>query len=194
MRGRGAAAGLLWLLLAAAAAMPASGQERRDPAIVTLAADLRQGPGPGSPVLATLAAGEQVSVLGMRGDQARVEAGERRGWMPVAKLRIGAAGSGGSGGSQGGSGWLRGLTGLLGGGGSAGGGGAKVPIGVRGLQREDLARAEPDPDAVGRLERYRASPDEALAYAGEAGLASRNVADPGPPAAAAPVPAGGADR
>jgi hypothetical protein len=48
-------------------------------------------------------------------------------------------------------------------------------MGVRGLQSEDIANAQPDPAAVARLDRYRALPEQALAYARGEGLASISV-------------------
>ena len=50
-----------------------------------------------------------------------------------------------------------------------------MTLGVRGLQREDLAGAAPDPQAVERLEAWRASPEDGLAYGEGAGLRSRDV-------------------
>lgn len=178
------------------AAVSAASQSRSDPATVTLATDLRQSPGGRSQVVTTLPAGRRVGVLEMRGDEARVEAGGRQGWMPLSRLRIGDAGSAStpSSGNTGTS-WLRGLSGLLGGGAADTGREAEVPIGVRGLTREDMASARPDPGAVQRLESFRASPRAALSFAREAGLEPVAVDYAGTSSVfAAPAGGGGGDR
>lgn len=171
------------MTLGQAAGVLAAGP-RQDPATVTLAADLRRSADAGSPVLAPLVAGQAVTVLEMRGAQARVDAGGTVGWMPAAKLRLGAgaapAASSGAAGDA--SALFRGLTGMLGGATSSAGGGAKVPIGVRGLKKEDLAHAVPDPAAVERLERFTASPGDGQAHASAAGLASYPLDYRAPPA------------
>lgn len=96
-----------------AAALPAEAQGRRDPATLVQAAELRQAPAAGAPVIARLAAGDAVAVLEMRGESAKVDASGRTGWVAASALRLGAgARSGGA------TSWLRGLTGLLSGGGS----------------------------------------------------------------------------
>ncbi len=164
----------LTLLLAWPGPSPQAAGERRDPATVTLAADLRAAPESSAPAIATLASGDAVQVLEMRGEYARVATDAGEGWMPASKLRLGAAEGGGSGGGGGGVSWLRGLTGMLGGSADRGSG-ADVPIGVRGLTREDVASANPDPEAVDRLGAFRAGGGEALAHARDVGLSPRDV-------------------
>lgn len=65
---------LLTCLVWFAGLTPAEAQVRRDPATLSQAAELRQSPSAGSPVLASLAAGEVVAVLEMHGAQAKVDA------------------------------------------------------------------------------------------------------------------------
>jgi hypothetical protein len=150
-------------------------KSRRDPATVTLAADLRKSADSGSPVLATLSAGQEVKVLSMQGSLARVDAGGKVGWMAASKLRIGGgSAAASSSGDSGGSSFFRGLTGMLGGG-SGSQSSAKVPIGIRGLQKKDLASAQPDPAAVDRMETFKASPGEGQSHASAAGLDSYAV-------------------
>ena len=166
--------GVLCAVLVLAPATQAA-KSRKDPATVTLAADLRKSVDAGSPVLATLAAGEAVKVLDMEGSQARVDAGGKVGWMAASKLRIGtgpAASS--SSDNAGGSSFFRSLTGMLGGG-SRSDSNAQVPIGIRGLQKKDLASAQPDPAAVDRMETFKASPREGQSHASAAGLDSYEV-------------------
>lgn len=154
---------LVWL----ATLDPADAQARRDPATIAQATELRQSPDAGAPVLATLASGQQVGVLEMRGEQAKVDAGGRVGWVDVAALRLGDGGAAQSGGGAPRRGERQ----------------ATVSMGVRGLQPQDVANAQPDGAAVDRLDNYRASPQQAMAYAQGATLASRSVDYPG---AAAP--------
>jgi len=53
--------------------------------------------------------------------------------------------------------------------------GTVVATGVRGLSEEDITQAKPDLAEVKRMERHRASSEEALAFAREAGIEARPV-------------------
>ena len=170
------------LLLRAIGAVPVMGvcvmlasgagaQQREDPASVSLAASLHESAHKGARVIANLPAGESVVVLQMRGPYSRVKASAGEGWVLSSRLQMGdvpaqlsAAGEGG------GSSWLRSLTGLLGGSSRSRRSGANVTIGTRGLQREDVANAQPNQAAVAQLERYVVSAAAAKAQARAAGL------------------------
>jgi hypothetical protein len=72
------------------------------------------------------------------------------------------------------AGGLRGLGSML-------GGGAPPPrvatstIGIRGLEAEDLARATPNLNAVGQMERLRERESEARQFAADAALVAATV-------------------
>ena len=86
-----------------------------------------------------------------------------------------------AGGSSSGAGLLRDLTGLLTPGSSSGGqqSNQTVTLGIRGLQREDLASARPNSAGVRQLEQQGVSPSAARSMAANSGLRARKVAYPG---------------
>lgn len=171
-----AIASALWCLCAVV--LPtASAQQREDPARVGLASSLHQSADQDSAVIGKLRAGESVKVLQMRGAYSQIRAKIGRGWVLSSRLQIGGSASQrSSSSSSGGSSWLRGLTGLFGGSKSSRGSGAQVSVGVRGLQREDVAGARPNPAAVDRLDRLAVSASEAKSKARAAGLRSVDIA------------------
>ena len=152
----------------------ANAQYREDPARVVLAAPLHEAARRDAQVIGNLPAGESVTVLRMSGAYSRVRSALGEGWVLSSRLHIGEqTSSSGASSGDGGSSWLRGLSGLLGG--SQGSGGS-VPIGIRGLQREDIANAQPNPAAMAQLERYVVSAAEAEAQALAEGLRPVEVA------------------
>lgn len=84
------------------------------------------------------------------------------------------------------TGGLRGLGGLFGGN-SGITTTATSTVGIRGLDAEDIAKAQPNPAAVGRVEGMRVNADQARQFASSASLQARDV-----PAMAQPaLPSGG---
>jgi len=155
----------------------ASAQYREDPARVVLAAPLHEAARRDAQVIGNLPAGESVTVLRMSGAYSRVRSSAGEGWVLSSRLHIGdQTSSSGASSGDGGSSWLRGLSGLLGGSGGSQGSGGNVAIGIRGLQREDIANAQPNPAAMAQLERYVVSAAEAEAQALAAGLQPVEVA------------------
>jgi hypothetical protein len=152
----------------------ATAQYREDPARVVLAAPLHEAARRDAQVIGNLPAGESVTVLQMSGAYSRVRSAVGEGWVLSSRLHIGDQTSSSSG--DGGSSWLRGLSGLLGASGGSQGSGGSVPVGIRGLQREDIANAQPNPAAMAQLERYVVSVAEAEAQALAAGLQPVEVA------------------
>ena len=170
---------LLWCVCLGSSSL-AIAQQREDPASVTLAAPLREAAQQDARVIGNLPAGESVTVLQMSGAYSRVRSAAGEGWVLSSRLQIGGgsaqASSSGGAGSDGGSSWLRGLSGLLGGSDNSQSGGANVPIGIRGLQRADVANAQPNPAAVTQLERYVVSASAAAAQARAEGLQAVEIA------------------
>ena len=124
----------VWIaLLALLASGVAAAQVEPGPASVLVSADLRRSPGDRADVVDNVSAGDEVEVLEIRFDQARVDAGGERGWMPVAKL--GARGETATG-DAGGRTLLGALSGALTGGGRARAEPSRtVTLDPRGLQR-----------------------------------------------------------
>jgi hypothetical protein len=81
---------------------------------------------------------------------------------------------------------LRGVTGLFGGGGAPRQTGTTA--GIRGLEAEDLANAQPNPAGVQQMGGWRASESDARAYAGRVAWRAAAV-EPLPLPAPASVPA-----
>lgn len=149
------------------------------------ATELREAPAAGARALASLPAQSPLTRLGDRQGpwvRVRTEAGAT-GWLHL--FDVGPAG--GAGGNLA-SGALRGITSLFSKGGPSTA--VNVPtstIGVRGLGAEDLAQAQPNPAAVGRMEALRQNEGQARAFAKAAALWPVDVdplpVPPGPAAA-----------
>lgn len=175
------------------AAAPALAQE--ESMIVRRASELRAAPAADGAVAASLPADSQVTRLGDRQGpwlKVRTAAGAT-GWVHLFDVRSssGAAeGGNGSGGGNAVTGALRGVTGFF----------SKAPeqktttptatIGIRGLGAEDLAQAQPDLQAVARMEALRASEADARRFAKQADLAAVNVEPLPAPAPAANTQSG----
>ena len=72
---------------------PVLAQQREDPASVILVAPLHEAARQDAPVLATLRAGEAVTVVQMSGAYSRVKSGAGEGWVLSSRLQIGDQGS-----------------------------------------------------------------------------------------------------
>lgn len=160
----------------------AAAAQQGEPAMLKRAADLRETPGDSGRSLAALPAQEPVTRLGDRqGGWIQVQsAAGVTGWVHM--FDVGPAGLGGGAGTStaasGGNvvtGSLRGLTNLLSGGSTAPPRIATSTIGIRGLEAEDLARAQPNLNAVGQMERLRQGENEARQFAAEAALVAATV-------------------
>ncbi len=137
------------------------------------ATDLKERGAADSATLAKLPENTPVKVLARGGGWTRVEADGKSGWVRVFHLRFaGAVESSSSSGS--------GLAGL----GSALGFGAKTEqarlasTGIRGLSTEDVKNANPDPEALARMQSFRADRPAAERFAREAKLAEAHIDDP----------------
>lgn len=160
----------VWQFGAFALALVTPLASAQESAVIKRATELRQAPGASGAVVATLPAQTEVSRLAERKGpwvQVRTAAGTT-GWVhmfDVAPAGASAARVDPSGSS--GANPLRGLGGLFGGGTATAGTAAS---GIRGLDKEDLGRASPDPAAVTRMEALRQSEREARAFARSASL------------------------
>jgi len=154
-------------------------------AVTQRATDLREGPADSGRSLASLPAQSPLTRLGERQGpwvRVRTDAGAT-GWLHL--FDVGPASGTGS---KLASSALRGVTSLFAKGGPSTA--ITVPtstIGVRGLSAEDLAKAQPNPAAVGQMEAFRQNESQARAFAGAAALQAVAV-DPLP---APPRPATG---
>ena len=189
------------LTLAAICLLPGSAAAQQgESAMLKRPAELRDAPADSGRSLAALPAQEPVIRMGARqGAWIQVQArGGITGWVHM--FDVGPAGLGGGAGTgtpSGGNaltGGLRGLSNML-------GGGSPPPpprvststIGIRGLEAEDLARAQPNLNAVTQMEQMRQDEASARQFAADAALTAATV-----PALAAPVrtssPQGGTNQ
>ncbi|TWO72350.1 SH3 domain-containing protein [Caenimonas sedimenti] len=175
----------LFTLLTLTLLVPLAGAQ--EAALTKRATELRQSPAATAPALAALPAQTPLTRLAERQGpwvQVRTAAGAT-GWVHLFDVAP-AAGGGARVGSDGSANPLRGVAGLFGGGSTTT---STSASGIRGLGAEDLARATPNPAAVGQMETLRQSESDARAFAG--GAALRPVAvDPLPAPARVLSPSG----
>ena len=178
---------VFWLAALALAAPAAFAQEA---AVTKRATELREAPGDTGRSLAALPAQAPLTRMNERKGpwvQVKTEAGQT-GWVHLFDVgpASGAANTQVGGGSGAGSNALRSVTGLF----SKSGPTGTSASGIRGLDKEDLAKAQPNPAAVGQMETMRQSEDQARQFAGSAPLAAVAV-DPLPAPARAGTTTGG---
>jgi hypothetical protein len=156
------------VLLLACAALAAGAQEQ---AFTNRATELKDGTTPDAKTVASLPENTPVNVVARQGAWTRVDASGKQGWVRVFHLRFPAtvqAGSSGAGGT------LAGLGSALG----FGRGDTKASLattGVRGLSPEDLKNADPNPEALKKLQSYRADKPSAERFAREAKLSTVTI-------------------
>jgi hypothetical protein len=160
---------LAWLLpalliLSVAAHATQSGITRTD-------ADLRAAPYNDANLVITLAKDTQLQILGRRGAwlQVNVEA-YGAGYVRLHLVRIGDSADRERSSFSGIASLWRSLTGR------SSSSGLVATTGIRGLEDQDLRNARPNPEAVGALEAYQATDDQARMHAEQAGLVTQQVA------------------
>lgn len=173
----------------AALAMPAHAQQ--DASVIQRATELRDAPGASGASLGPLAAESPVERTGERkGSWIKVRTPQgAAGWVHMFDVgtRASAAPASGNAATSG----LRSLGSLFGGGNATTT--ATSTVGIRGLDAEDIANAQPNPAAVAQAEQQRVDAQQARRFASAASLQAHNVAPlPEPPRPASPSgPAGG---
>ena len=181
------------ITLAAMLVLAAGQAAAQEQVLVKRPAELREAPGEGSRSLGALAVQTPVIRLGERqGAWIRVSTGSTpqgtTGWVHM--FDVAAPGTPRQGGNAA-TGALRSLTGFF------NKGSAQTPasnlatstVGIRGLGAEDIAGAQPNPAAVGRIEAMRMDAAQARQFARDALLSSQAVdALPEPPKPHAQTP------
>lgn len=173
-------------LAGAALALVAGAAPAQEAAVVKRATQLRDSPADNGASVAPLEANTVVTRSSERkGPWTKVSTPQgATGWVHMFDLgpQSGAAAAG----NNTATGGLRGLGGLFGGN-SGTTTTATSTVGIRGLDAEDIAKAQPNPAAVGRVEGMRVNADQARQFASSASLQARDV-----PAMAQPaLPSGG---
>ena len=172
-------------LLAALLAFPLLATAQ-DAAFTNRSTELKDRADADARTVTTLSENTPVKVLARGGGWTRVEAGGQSGGVRVFHLRFPSTVEGAS---SSGGGFLSSL-------GSAIGGQRSNPkanlatTGVRGLSQEDLKNANPDPEALRRLQSFRADRAAAERFARDGKLAAVQIENPD----AAPTPSKGGRR
>jgi len=160
-------AAVLLLCAASASAWAAPGTVLRNE-------KLYSQPSSGAKVTATVAKGASVDILAKQGGWLRVTAGKSTGWIRLLSVRAGAGGLGGAG-----------IGDVVGAATTQSDPSRVVAVaGLRGLNEEDLKKAQFNAGELARLQAMSVSPAQARSFAGQAGLAAVKV-----PALPEPKPA-----
>lgn len=145
-----------------------------------VAADLKQQPFIDAATVVNLPAGTGLEVLQRQGGWMQVKSGTGEGWLKMTAVKLGTATA-----TQEKSG--NGLSTLvnLATTGRSGSSGVTVTTGVRGLGQEELKNAQPNPEAVSKMESFTAARNETAAFASSAKLQSQTLEYLSAPAGAA---------
>lgn len=163
-----------FLLLALCLAGSPLAGHAQEAAFTNRATDLRERAAPDAPVLASLAENTELKVLARAGGWTRVEANGRSGWVRVFHLRFPATTDTSA--ASTGRGLASGLTSALGFGRERSRSATIATTGIRGLSPEELKNANPDPEALRRMESFRADQGSAERFAREGKLRAVDIA------------------
>ncbi|MGH8733288.1 MAG: SH3 domain-containing protein [Burkholderiales bacterium] len=139
-----------------------------EPATLIRPTELKQEPASDSTTVAALAENTSVEALERKGGWTRVKAGSAEGWVRMLALRFGSSDAkpGDSGVSQ--------LFNVA----RTGTSGTQVTTGVRGLDAQMLANAQPNPAELAKLKDFAADHGAAASFAAEGSLAAKPVEYP----------------
>ena len=140
-----------------------------EPATVIRSAELKQQPASDAATVATLAENTAVEAFERKSGWTRVKTASGEGWVRMLSLRFGgaaAAKSGSSGVSQ--------LFNVA----RTGSSGTQVTTGVRGLDEQQLATAQPNPAELAKLDGFAADRDAAASFAAQGKLEAQSVGYP----------------
>jgi hypothetical protein len=140
-----------------------------EPATVIRATELKQEPASDAATVAPLAENTAVEALERKGGWTRVKAGNAEGWVRMLSLRFGAPGPA----KQGDSGISQ-LFNVA----RTGTSGTQVTTGVRGLDAQMLANAQPNPAELAKLKDFAVDRGAASSFAAEGSLAAKPVEYP----------------
>lgn len=137
-----------------------------EPATVIRATELKSEPATDASTVAQLPENTAVEALDRRGGWTRIKAAAGEGWVKMLALRYGGSGS-----------TKKGDTGLVQMFNVArtGSSGTQVTTGVRGLDEEKLANAQPNPGELDKLEKFAVERNAAAGFAAKGKLAAQQV-------------------
>jgi hypothetical protein len=142
-----------------------------EPATVIRATELKQQPASDAATVASLPENTAVEALERKSGWTRVKAASGEGWVRMLSLRFGASTAP----KQGSSGLTQMFSVAR-----TGTSGTQVTTGVRGLDAEQLATAQPNPAELAKLEKFAADRDAAESFAAQGKLSAKPVDYPKP--------------
>ncbi|HEX6266452.1 MAG TPA: hypothetical protein VFZ81_06100 [Burkholderiales bacterium] len=140
-----------------------------EPATVIRATELKKSPATDAPTVAELAENTGVDALERRGGWTRVKAAAGEGWVKMLALRYGSSAA-----RPGGDSGVIQLLNVA----RTGSSGTQVTTGVRGLEAEQIANAEPNAAELKKMQKFAASPDAAAKFAAQGRLQAVAVEEP----------------
>lgn len=142
-----------------------------EPATMLRATELKAEPATDSATVSQLAENARVDALERKGGWTRVKAGGAEGWVKMLALRYGGSGDT----KRGDSGLAQAFNVAR-----TGSSGTQVTTGVRGLDEDQLAKAQPNPTELAKLNRFAVDPASASEFASQGKLSAVNVPYPKP--------------
>ena len=152
------------LLLVLATLFPLLGHA--EPATVIRATELKKSPATDAETVAQLPENTALEALERQGGWTRVKAAAGEGWVKMLALRYGAAGAA----KKGDSGIAQVFNVAR-----TGSSGTQVTTGVRGLDEEKLANAQPNPAELAKLDKFAVERSAAAGFAAKGKLAAQQV-------------------
>jgi len=140
-----------------------------EPASVIREVEMKQAPATDAATLATLPENTAVDALERKGGWTRVKTSAGEGWVRMLSLRLGGATTP----KPGASGLTQAFNVAR-----SGTSGTQTTTGVRGLDAEQIANAQPNPAELAKLEKFAADRDAATSFASQGKLSPTSVAYP----------------
>jgi hypothetical protein len=140
-----------------------------EPASVIREVEMKQAPATDAATLATLPENTAVDALERKGGWTRVKTSAGEGWVRMLSLRLGGATTA----KPGASGLTQAFNVAR-----TGTSGTQTTTGVRGLDADQIANAQPNPAELAKLEKFAANREAAASFATEGKLAPTSVAYP----------------
>lgn len=163
-------------ILAIMALLLSASVVQAEPATITRATELRGTAAINGPVLGPLPVGATVELVSTAGGWARVQTSDgKEGFVRKLNIKPGIGGEVAKANKGEKPAAAIGGIATLGNVMRTGSSSAVVTTGVKGLSKEDIARATPNPAEVAQLEQYAVKPEEARAAANTARLVAQNL-------------------
>jgi hypothetical protein len=137
-----------------------------EPATTIRQVELKKAPAADAETIGQIAENTALDALERKGGWTRVKSGSGEGWVRMLALRFGGPGEA----KKGDSGVSK-LFNVA----RTGSSGTTVTTGVRGLDPEMLAKAQPNPAELAKMEQFAATPDAAAGFAAKGKLKARQV-------------------